>query len=168
MEFDWNSPPFNLDSSLTRQEIDESFEDPFAAARRILPELRGQGDVVVLLSQMSTAETDSLLKLVPGIDVALYGHEAEYEESAQRLASTVVSRTGVRGQYVGDLQLTVDPQGKIVSFQSVNLPLAKTMPEDSVAAKEVADAVTHVKELQDADRARRQKEFEEKLANGGK
>jgi uncharacterized protein len=36
MEFDWNSPPFNLDSSLTRQEIEESFEDPFAV--RLLPD----------------------------------------------------------------------------------------------------------------------------------
>ena len=35
MEFDWNNPPFNLDSSLTRQEIEESFEDPFAI--RLLP-----------------------------------------------------------------------------------------------------------------------------------
>jgi len=36
MEFDWNHPPFNLDSSLTLQEIEESFEDPFAV--RLLPD----------------------------------------------------------------------------------------------------------------------------------
>ena len=36
MEFDWNNPPFNLDSSLTLQEIEESFEDPFAV--RVLPD----------------------------------------------------------------------------------------------------------------------------------
>ncbi len=30
MEFDWNNPPFNLNSSLTLREIEESFEDPFA------------------------------------------------------------------------------------------------------------------------------------------
>ena len=36
MEFDWTNPPFNLDSSLTLQEIEESFEDPFAI--RILPD----------------------------------------------------------------------------------------------------------------------------------
>ena len=36
MEFDWTNPPFNLDSSLTRQEIEESFEDPFAV--RLLPD----------------------------------------------------------------------------------------------------------------------------------
>ena len=36
MEFDWNNPPFNLDSSLTLHEIEESFEDPFAI--RLLPD----------------------------------------------------------------------------------------------------------------------------------
>ena len=36
MEFDWNNTPFNLDSSLTRKEIEESFEDPFAV--RLLPD----------------------------------------------------------------------------------------------------------------------------------
>ena len=36
MEFDWNNLPFNLDSSLTQREIEESFEDPFAL--RLLPD----------------------------------------------------------------------------------------------------------------------------------
>jgi uncharacterized DUF497 family protein len=36
MEFDWNSPPFNIDNSLSLQEIEESFEDPFAV--RLLPD----------------------------------------------------------------------------------------------------------------------------------
>jgi len=36
MEYDWNNPPFNLDSSLTLQEIEESFEDPFAV--KLLPD----------------------------------------------------------------------------------------------------------------------------------
>ena len=36
MEFDWNNPPISPNSSLTRQEIEESFEDPFAV--RLLPD----------------------------------------------------------------------------------------------------------------------------------
>ncbi|HKI69203.1 MAG TPA: hypothetical protein VKA67_06420 [Verrucomicrobiae bacterium] len=36
MEFDWNNPPFGMDSSLTPREIEESFEDPFAI--RLLPD----------------------------------------------------------------------------------------------------------------------------------
>jgi uncharacterized protein len=36
MEFDWNNVPFDLDSSLSAREIEESFEDPFAV--RLLPD----------------------------------------------------------------------------------------------------------------------------------
>jgi len=36
MEFDWNNPSFELSSSLTQKDIEESFEDPFAV--RLLPD----------------------------------------------------------------------------------------------------------------------------------
>jgi hypothetical protein len=36
MDFDWNNPPFEMDSSLTQREIEESFEDSFAI--RLLPD----------------------------------------------------------------------------------------------------------------------------------
>lgn len=36
MDFDWNNPPFNLNSSLAIQDIEESFEDPFAV--KLLPD----------------------------------------------------------------------------------------------------------------------------------
>ena len=38
MEFDWNNPPFELESSLSQREVEESFEDPFAI--RLLPDSR--------------------------------------------------------------------------------------------------------------------------------
>ena len=36
MDFDWNSPAFEWDSSLTLRDIEESFEDPFAI--KLLPD----------------------------------------------------------------------------------------------------------------------------------
>ncbi len=36
MEFDWNNPPFEWESSLTPRDVEESFEDPFAV--RLLPD----------------------------------------------------------------------------------------------------------------------------------
>lgn len=36
MEFDWENPPFEWDSSLNPREVEESFEDPFAV--RLLPD----------------------------------------------------------------------------------------------------------------------------------
>ncbi len=36
MDFDWSNPPFNLSSSITIRDIEESFEDPFAV--KLLPD----------------------------------------------------------------------------------------------------------------------------------
>jgi len=36
MEFDWSNPPFNLSSSISIRDIEESFEDPFAV--RLMPD----------------------------------------------------------------------------------------------------------------------------------
>jgi hypothetical protein len=36
MEFDWNNLPFTLSGSLSKRDIEESFEDPFAV--RLLPD----------------------------------------------------------------------------------------------------------------------------------
>jgi uncharacterized protein len=36
MEFDWNNSPFDMGSSLTQREVEESFEDPFAI--KLLPD----------------------------------------------------------------------------------------------------------------------------------
>lgn len=36
MDFDWKNPPFNLSHSVSIEEIEESFEDPFAI--RLLPD----------------------------------------------------------------------------------------------------------------------------------
>lgn len=36
MDFDWNNPPFNLNDSLSLQNVEESFEDPFAV--KLLPD----------------------------------------------------------------------------------------------------------------------------------
>ncbi len=36
MDFDWSNPPFNLSSSISIRDIEESFEDPFAV--KLLPD----------------------------------------------------------------------------------------------------------------------------------
>lgn len=36
MDFDWNNPPFSQSGSLSIQDVEESFEDPFAV--RLMPD----------------------------------------------------------------------------------------------------------------------------------
>lgn len=35
MDFDWNNPPFDFENGMTTQDVEESFEDPFAV--KLLP-----------------------------------------------------------------------------------------------------------------------------------
>jgi len=36
MDYDWSNPPFQFDDALSREEVEESFEDPFAI--KLLPD----------------------------------------------------------------------------------------------------------------------------------
>ncbi len=141
--------------------------DPFETARRMVPELRREADLVILMSQMSTAATDSLVRSVPGIDVALYGHDAPFDNSPSRVGQTIANRTGIGGQYAGKLVVTVDPSGRVKSFGSANRAMDKAMPQDPEIARLVTENLAEDKRLRTEGRARRQAEFERKLQESG-
>ncbi|MDD4889746.1 MAG: metallophosphoesterase [Phycisphaerae bacterium] len=50
------------------------FEDPIAAAKRIVPELRKRADLVVAMTHIGVDRDGELAKAVPDIDVILGGH----------------------------------------------------------------------------------------------
>jgi 5'-nucleotidase / UDP-sugar diphosphatase len=127
---------------------------PLEVARELIPRLRRKADLVVLLSQMNSAETDQLLAQVPGIDVALYGQGAQYREEAERKSGTICNETGIRGQYAGELTLIVDPKNRVIDFGSRNRALGNLAPEDEEIAKRVTEAQEKVKELRAAARDR--------------
>jgi hypothetical protein len=144
--------------------VEFAFQDPFQAAATLVPTLRKQCDVVVLMSQMGPADTDRLLQSVPGIDVALYGQRASYEERAKKIGETIAQQTGTRGQYVGSLVLIVDPAGKIVDYGSQNAGLDKAYPEQEVMAKAVGEANDQVTKIRADARKTRQSDFENKIS----
>jgi len=124
--------------------------DPMQTASALVPRLRSQADVVVLMSQMASSDTDRLLAAVPGIDVALYGLRPAWEPMARRVGATLCNETGARGQYVGRLALIVDPSGKIIDYGSQNVPLDNHVLEDKDVAQLVLDTQQGVADLQAA------------------
>lgn len=139
------------------------FDDPFQRAAELVPDLSKQCDVVVLMSEMSSSDTDRLISTVPGIDVAVYGNRASWVEDAVKNGETIVNQTGIRGQYLGELILIVDPAGQIVEFGSTNAALDKVYPEDPEVTKRVTDADAEVKRIQTEAREKSQTEFENKI-----
>lgn len=122
-------------------EVKVIFEDPFKTAQELVPQLQDEADLVVLMSQMTTPDTNRLLEELDGIDAALYGNLASWVQSCSKVGHAVVNQTGTRGQYLGHLVMIVDPEGNVIDWGSKNMKMAENVPErpdiaDLVAAHE--------------------------------
>ncbi len=122
--------------------------DPLETAQELVPELRAQADIVVLMSQMDPSDTNRLLETVDGIDIALYGQSPVWEREARRVGRTIVNETGDRGQFSGELTLVVDPRGEITSFVSRNRALGKLVAEDAEVAGLISGVEARIKEME--------------------
>jgi len=85
------------------------FEDPFAAAARLVPELRRQADVVVLLSHLGLAQDLLLAAAVPGIDLILGGHSHSNVTTRLTAGGAVIAQTGAYAERIGRVDLLLRP-----------------------------------------------------------
>lgn len=140
-------------------------QDVLSTAQRIVPELRKQAEMVVLLSQMSPQETDDLLRKVSGIDVALYGRNPGWKERAEKVGPTIAQQTGLRGQYAGQLVLIVDPDGRIVDWGSRNVAFDAKIPENAEIAAGVKVIDSQAREILKTETNRKSSEIEGKISS---
>lgn len=114
-------------------------EDPFAAAKRIMPEVVAQTDVVVVLSHLG-AENDLLLAAaVPGIDFIVGGHSHTAITERRWVKDILIAQTGAYARSLGRIDFIVrlgEDGGKVVSINGKvrdwsrpeNAPLGKVYP----------------------------------------
>ncbi len=94
-------------------------EEPSAAAKRTVAELRKKGaTVVVLLSQLGKVEGEDLVTAVDGIDAVILGHSVPLLQKGRLIKTTVACYGGEQGQYIGRTLLTLDPQRKVTSGEN--------------------------------------------------
>jgi len=86
--------------------------DPWVAARKILEELRGKADVVVVLSDMGMARDQRLAKEVEGIQFILGGHDGRFVSSAEQQGGSWLLQSYSKGMYVGSLRLRLEEPGR--------------------------------------------------------
>jgi hypothetical protein len=124
-----------LDSGvLLKSETSTQFTlgDVFSETEAAVSELRSEGtEIIVMLSQVELAVTDSLLRHVPEIDVVAMGHPTSQTRLAHMtVGNTIVVQAGTRGQNLGYLDLTVGPSGEIVEYAGRSIPLEKQIRDD--------------------------------------
>ncbi len=94
-------------------------EEPVAAARRTVAELRKKGaTVTVLLSQLGKVDSEDLVATVPGIDVLIVGHASSLLMKGRMIKNTVACYGGEKGQHIGRTIVTLDAKGAQATAES--------------------------------------------------
>jgi 2',3'-cyclic-nucleotide 2'-phosphodiesterase (5'-nucleotidase family) len=103
---------------------DLTFEDPFETARKLVPALREQCDVVVALSHLGSVEDERLAREVPGFDFIIGGHSHTVIADWRWVGDTLIAQTGAYARALGRIDFVVrrDEAGKaeIVSVNGRN------------------------------------------------
>ncbi len=86
--------------------------DPEASARGEVAALRARGaQVIVMLAQLGRVGAEDVLGAVPGIDVAILGHDVPVFEHGRRINGALASYAGDQGQQLGVVTLALGPDG---------------------------------------------------------
>jgi len=87
--------------------------NPEDVVRGLAAELRPRCDLIVLLSHAPVEETRSLVRTVPGIDVAVTGYliEKPFPEP-ETVGRTLVIGTGLHGKWLARLTVRLDREGR--------------------------------------------------------
>ncbi len=137
-------------------------DDVFTSADRIVSDLKDAGcDVLVLLSQMELAFTDSVVRRQPDIDVAVLGHRGGLRATHTTVGSTIIVRPGTRGQYIAWLEMEVDETGTVVQYDGRSQQLdEKAARKDPHVQTLVNEMDAEIKRIQKEERLAKQAEFQ--------
>lgn len=97
--------------------------DPFMELERLVPEVRAQSDILVVLSHLGLSEDERMAKLFPQIDVILGAHTHHVLENGQLVENTLLCCTGKYGMNLGKVELQYDlEKHKIISKHATLIP----------------------------------------------
>ncbi|MDO8836960.1 MAG: 5'-nucleotidase C-terminal domain-containing protein, partial [Vicinamibacterales bacterium] len=123
--------------------------DEMQTARALVPKLRAEADIVILLSHCGVNVDEKLAAEVPGIDVILGGHSHtrmpvgqfvwhSEDLHADSVNGTVIAQAHQWGGELGrlDLRLGRNANGhwRVVRYRSRLLPITADMPDDPAVA----------------------------------
>ncbi len=106
--------------------------------KKYLPELRQQADVIVVVTHIGKDDDLALARAVPDIDVIVGGHSHTPIQTALLEGKTTIAQAGSYAEYLGHLELTIDPQTRKVVAAARGSELTaiaggKLQPEAEVA-----------------------------------
>lgn len=85
-----------------------SITDPFYEIERIINELKGKADIIILLSHLGLPSDEIIAAKHPEISLIIGGHTHHILHSGKRINQTLLCCAGKYGMYVGHVEVTID------------------------------------------------------------
>ncbi len=105
-------------------------EEPSAAGKRTIAELRKKGaTVVVLLSQLGKTESEDLVTAVDGMDAVIVGHAVPLLQKGRMIKNTVACYGGEQGQYIGRTIISLDARRHMTTGDNETFILGPEVPD---------------------------------------
>jgi 2',3'-cyclic-nucleotide 2'-phosphodiesterase (5'-nucleotidase family) len=123
-------------------------QDPTERLPKILPEVRGKVDLVVVLAYVSPDEAKRLAQQNPGIDVLVGAYATPLPPPAQREGNTVIVYTVGQTKSLGELRLYLGNDGKVTDYLNRYVVLDTTIPDIPEAAQMIASSKTEINAIQ--------------------
>lgn len=128
---------------------------PVSALKELLPKLRQQADVVILLSHLGYDGTVNLLQYndIKGVDVVLAAHDRKFLNSPETVGGALLIQNSMGGEYLGLLRLRISEAGLLEVVNNEIIALGDSTPEDGKALEMMATFhEEEVKEMARRDR----------------
>lgn len=142
------SPSYFNPELLVRENLE--VKDPETALKEILPKVRAQADIIILLSHLGRNQTNILIQNVPGVDVAIIGHDQGTLNQPEILTKTILVQNSIEGKFLGILDLTIGTKGAIENYTGKMVGITENTPSDP----EVLDLIREFEKYRDPDRAK--------------
>src|SRR5215813_4330299 len=117
-------------------------DDPFIAAKRILPDLKKQVDFVLALAYMPQDKAQLLATQNSEIDAVIGAHQLSNTGEVQHFNRATLTYAYSQTKYLGELRVYLTSNGQIDKQVNRYVALDDSVPDDPAAAEQVAGAHT--------------------------
>lgn len=121
------SPMVWTDESDTTVQV----RDPVSVLGTLLPRVKEEAHIVIVLAHMPYAEAISILNHVESVNVVILTHEGELAVIPQESKEVLMVSAGEQGKYVGQLQIVANTAGRIIEYRGTAVKLDEQVEEDS-------------------------------------
>lgn len=110
-------------------------DDAETALRRVLPFVKKQADLILVLSHAGLDTDRTLARRVSGIDVIVGSHSQNALHEPVLEGRTLIVQAGSNGSYVGHLHLVLDDDRRIAEYGNRLIALTPDIPDDATVRR---------------------------------